>query len=382
MKIDHFVVYTVELPMRLSISHTLAERKVASNILVRAFGDNGMEGWGECCPRPYVTGETIETAAADLSGRLLPAMIGESFLDLPEAAEKMASSLPNVKRNQQAAFCAAELAVLDLAGKTFGLSTGEIIGPIERRRVRYSAVIAAKDCTEVRKRAALIRMFGFRDVKIKVQRSLDQNLRILETARKVLGGTVSLRIDANGAWSTDEAFRQIDQLSPFGLAAVEQPVGADNIEGMQQITGAKMLPVVADESLCSLQDAEMLIQRRAADVFNLRVSKCGGLINTLRIYRKAVRAGLSCQVGAQVGETAILSAAGRHLATRCPSIIWREGSYGVMLLRHDIAYPGMTIGIGGRARALESPGLGIEPDLSRIAEYVRQTTEVHSCVPV
>jgi len=378
MKIVRFVVYTVEIPMRFSVSHALADRKTASNLLVQAVGENGLAGWGESCPRPYVTGETIDAAKRDLAGSILPLMVGARFSDLEEAAEALTSMLPDLQRGRQAAFCAAELAVLDLAGKTFGLSAGEVVGPIARRRVRYSAVIAASDCAKVAKYAALIRLFGFRDVKVKVWRSLERNLELLETARRVLGDAVDVRIDANGAWSADEAIRQLERLSQFNLAAVEQPVGADDLEGMKAVTAARLLPVVADESLCSMHDAETLIEQQAADVFNLRVSKCAGLINTMRIYRKASRAGLACQLGAQVGETAILSAAGRHIATRCPSIRWCEGSYGRLLLKHNIARPGMTLGRGGWARAVDRPGLGVEPDVRRITRYATGAIEVCS----
>lgn len=344
---------------------------------MQAVGEDGRAGWGESCPRSYVTGETIETAKTALLCSILPPMINTVSSNMHETVEFLTSELAGLERSRQAAFCAAELAVLDLAGKTFGLSAGTVAGPIARRRVRYGAVIAASSCAQVRKYAALIRLFRFREVKVKVHKSLEQNVKLLETARRFLGRTVVIRIDANGAWSADEAVRQLKQLSRYRLAAVEQPVSAEDIQGMQQVTAAGLLPVVADESLCSVHDAETLIERRAANIFNLRVSKCGGLINTMRIYRKAALAGLGCHVGAQVGETALLSAAGRHLATRCPSILWCEGSYGLLLLKHDIARPGITVGVGGRARAVDRPGIGVAPDMRRIARSVTDVTEVY-----
>ncbi|HPD47363.1 MAG TPA: enolase C-terminal domain-like protein [Anaerohalosphaeraceae bacterium] len=376
--IAYFAIFTIEIPLRFSVSHTLAQRRTARNILVQAVSEEGLSGWGECCPRPYVTGETLETARTDLEKVILPPMIGVRFADLREAAEALASMLPDLPRNRQAAFCAAELAVLDLVGKAFDISAGEVIGPIVHRTVRYSGIIAASDSAHVHRHAALIRLFGLHDVKVKVQRSRDQNVKILNTARRVLGNHVNLRIDANGAWSADEAIRQIERLSHFDLTAVEQPVAADDFEGMKYVTKAGLLPVVADESLCSVQDAEALIDQHAADILNLRVSKCGGLINTMRIYRKASRARRPCQLGAQVGETAILSAAGRHIATRCPALRWYEGSYGRLLLKHDIAHPDITLALGGRGRPIDRPGLGVEPDMRRITRYAVNVTQVFS----
>lgn len=376
MKIDRFTVYTVEIPMRLTVSHMLAERNVAGNVFVCAVGENGLTGWGESCPRPYVTGETVDTVKRNLSNDILPPMIGSSFSSFGELAEKLASMAKGLERNRQAMFCAAELAVLDLAGKTFGTSAGTLIGPTARRKVRYSGVIAASDPEKVRKHARLMRLFGFREIKVKVRQSLEANLQLLEIVRTILGPKVRLRIDANCAWCGDEAIRQLEAMSKFKLAGVEQPVGGDDYEGMTQVTAAKLVPVVADESLCSLSDAEKLIEQKGCDIFNIRLSKCGGLINSLAIYRKAVDAGLTCQLGAQVGETAVLSAAGRHIATRCRSIKWCEGSYGRLLLKQDIARPGMTIGFGGWAGALNRPGLGVEPIRKRIDQYKVEWIEI------
>jgi muconate cycloisomerase len=214
-----------------------------------------------------------------------------------------------------------------------------------------------------------MRLYGFKQVKVKVGKSLQENLQLLQIARTVLGDSVSLRIDANCAWSADETIEQLKAMHDFKLASVEQPTAADDYDGMSKVTAAKLLPVVADESLCSQDDAKRLIEQRGCDIFNIRISKCGGLINSLDLYRKALDAGLTCQLGAQVGETAILSAAGRHIATRCESLKWLEGSYGTLLLKHDIAKPGMTIGFGGWARSLERPGLGVEPIQKRIREH-------------
>jgi muconate cycloisomerase len=323
-----------------------------------------------------VTGETIETVIKDLSNEILPMVIGCTFFSFKELTENLRWMLKSLDCNHHSAFCAMELAVLDLAGKTFGISAGTIIGPVVQRKVRYSGVIATSDPAKMRKHARLMRLYGFKKIKIKVVKSLETNLQLLEIARRILGDGVSLRIDANCAWSAEESIRQLKTMSKFKLAGVEQPTAADNYEGMSQVTAAKLLPVIADESLCSQSDAEKLIEQKCCDIFNIRVSKCGGLINSLELYQRAVNAGLSCQLGAQVGETAILSAAGRHIATRCRSVKWLEGSYGSLLLKHDIAKPSMTIGFGGWARSLDRPGVGVEPIQKRIDEYMIDSTAI------
>jgi muconate cycloisomerase len=209
--------------------------------------------------------------------------------------------------------------------------------------------------------ARFMREFEVEAVKVKVGTSLEANRELLGIARRILGEGVSLRIDANCAWSSDEAIRQLEALAEFDLHGVEQPLPAKDLAGMAEVTAAGLVPVVADESLCSLADAEALIRARGCDVFNIRIAKCGGIINAGRIHRRAQAAGLRCQLGAQVGETGILSAAGRHYATRCAPIVWLEGSYGELLLERDLTEPSVTVGKGGRAAALHTPGLGVAP---------------------
>ena len=376
MKFTRFDIITVDIPMRQSVRHALAERNVARNILVAVHDESGTIGWGECCPRPYVTGETIDSVKQDLADTILPQLLGRELASFEQAETLLLPLLDTLARNQQAAFCAAELAVLDLAGKHFGISAGMVLGPVQTPQVRYSGVIATDDIESVQQNAGFMAKFGVGDVKVKVGASLESNLEILTTARAILGDKVTLRIDANCAWTAEETLRQLGAMQAFSLTGVEQPVPGEDIEAMRAVTAAKLVPVVADESLCSLEDARTLIREQACDIFNVRISKCGGLINAGRIDALARAAGLDCQLGAQVGEAGILSAAGRHYATRSQGVRWCEGSYGQLLLEEDITEPDVTLGPGGLAPALETDGIGVTPLAERLQRYEHERLTV------
>lgn len=116
---------------------------------------------------------------------------------------------------------------------------------------------------------------------------------------------------------------------------------------------------MADESLVTVADSRRLIAAGACRWFNLRVAKCGGVTNVLRIARLATAAGIRLQIGCQVGETAILSAMGRHLAAHLGQVEFVEGSYGSLLLAEDIAEPEVRFGAGGRAPLIRGPGIGV-----------------------
>jgi muconate cycloisomerase len=126
---------------------------------------------------------------------------------------------------------------------------------------------------------------------------------------------------------------------------------------------------MVDESLVTVTDADALIAAQAADFFNIRVSKCGGLGPSLTIAARAAAAGLGVQIGSQVGETAILAAAGRHLAAALPDVAFVEGSFGTMLLVEDVATDSVRFGHRGEAPLLTGPGLGIRVVEERLRRY-------------
>jgi muconate cycloisomerase len=368
VRVERFEVFVIEVPLRMSVEHAMARRDVARNVLVALHGE-GRTGWGECCPRPYVTGETVEGAVAVLTERILPRLAALDIASFSEAVEALSGELDALPRDEHAAFCAAELALLDLCGHVFHESAGSVLGPVVKPTAHYSGILATTDLRRAGKRCCYMRLFGVRAVKVKVDADLDRNLALLRIVRRRLGKRCSLRLDVNGDWSADEAVRQLEAMRPFSVDAVEQPCPPDDIDAMAHVTAAGVTPVVADESLCSRADAETLIERRACDIFNIRIAKNGGLINSGRLEELARAHGLKCQLGALVGETGILSAAGRHFATRRSGQLWCEGSYGSLLLKETIMAPDLTLRRGARGPALEGDGLGVAPLPDRLERY-------------
>ena len=136
------------------------------------------------------------------------------------------------------------------------------------------------------------------------------------------------------------------------------------------------IAVIADESLITMRDAENLVRDQACDVFNVRVSKCGGLLRSLAIAEFGLSAGLGIQVGAQVGETSLLSAVGRHLALHLADVESAEGSFGTHLLSEDITAEPVMFGDAGRGGLVLGPGLGVPVDdhiLERLATDIIRT---------
>ena len=266
---------------------------------------------------------------------------------------------PNASR------AALELAMLDCMLRRAGRSMATVLAP-RRASVTYSGVITAGPIERAVRHARQMRAVGLRHLKLKV--GFDDDVARVRAVREAIGPDASLRLDANGAWSYERAVEVLDAVAPLGVAAVEQPLPRAMAADYPRLRRSVSVPLMADESLVTVADAEALVNAGAVDFFNVRVSKCGGLARSLAIAARAAHADLGVQVGSQVGETAILAAAGRHLAAALPEVAFAEGSFGTLLLTEDVSVESVRFGHRGEARVLEGPGLGIRVIETRLRE--------------
>jgi len=341
------------------IKHNLATHKGSDNIVLRVTTEAGITGYGEGVPRVFVTGEVLVDSLSVLRQVLAPAVLARDFAS-PQALAAALGDLfqPPAVRRCPAAFCALETALLDAAGRTWNMPMVDLIAPKLRTSLTYSAVIPMVPHAQMTQLLQLIKMNHMRFVKLKV--GTDSDLETLRLTREHLGSEVDIRVDANSAWTPDEAIAHLRDMEPYHISAVEQPVAKADFAGLKQVSEAVPIPVIADESLCTEADARALIDLKACRIFNIRLSKCGGLAAATRIRQMAEAAGILCQLGCQVGETSILSAAGRHFALTVPHLVYAEGSFSPFLLIRDVVAEAVVFEGAGFAPELPGPGLGIE----------------------
>ena len=374
MRIAALHVYHVLIPLRRRIRHASHTRTETENLVVRCVLEDGGEGFGEGVPRDYVTGETIGSALALLQRSDLISQ-REDCRDFAQAvtfAERLRlAAVPGDQRGIEgnAARCAVELAVLDAYGRHFGqplsevarMRAPELFQP--QPRVRYSGAITTARGAKTVLAALSLRIYQFRQIKVKVGMEGYNDRRRLGVIRRCLSGRkIDIRLDANEAWTPSEVVERIRDLEPFGISAVEQPLPHADASCLRDVRRQVQTPIMLDESLCGQFDAERAVEGEMCDLFNLRLSKCGGFIPSLRLAQFAKQHSLGCQLGCQVGETAILSAAGRHFAASVAGLRYLEGSYDRHLVHEPLSTTDLTFGWGGWARALPGPGLGIVLD--------------------
>jgi L-alanine-DL-glutamate epimerase-like enolase superfamily enzyme len=370
MRLKKIHLYLLQIELCMPIKHYLAERSHSENLVVKVVTDSGVVGFGEGIARQYVTGETTATSLTFLRDHLIPKINGFHWNDPEDLLEKLRELISEPNRARApAACCALELAILDAAGKTWGQSVAQFLGGEEFQLV-YSAVIPMMNQPSFHRLLHVIREMHMSFVKIKVGN--DQDLAVLSLVREILGHEVDLRVDANGAWSAEEAEQRIDAMMAYGITAVEQPVSKEDLIGLKRVADQVGIPVIADESLCFERDAKDLASLHACQVFNLRLSKCGGILAAARMHQIGQEQGIAAQLGCQVGETGILSAAGRQFALS-RKLLYLEGSYSNYILKEDIVNDPVEFGPGGVARPLAGYGLGISIN----EEVVQRLAVIH-----
>ena len=374
-------LFAVDLPFKTAFRHAAAARTTSESLFLRMTLDDGVEGWGEALPRAYVSGESRQDAFALLRDQVLPALVGRTFQSLPEVFSflgkcdgKAPSEWVPPDVPQTSAWCCVDLALLD----AFGRESGHLVSPGGRpsegalERYRYSGVVSAGRGWPYVKSLLKMRAFGFPQVKLKLGE--DGALQAARTARRLLGRRVDQRVDANMAWDVEQALEVIQQLRAVGIRSFEQPVASTDLAGLARLVAEAPAGIMVDEGLTDRDSLQRFIAHRACTAANVRISKCGGLIGAYARCREALDAGLVLQVGCQVGESSLLSAAHltllSALAPLTPGVRFAEGCFGRHLLREDPAAPLIQFGYGGRPpRRPPGAGLGIRVDQAMLQRW-------------
>jgi muconate cycloisomerase len=372
MQIRQLTAHIVRLPFKRAFRHASATRLDSENVLVRCELAGGTVGWGEGVPRSYVTGETPAGCLAQLARTPLAEQLAGDCNAWPDVIRLCDGFRPAVDRDDprgcygNALRCAVELSILDAFGRLFGEPVGVVSRHVpeaksilaEQSAFHYSAIIDSGNRGLFRK-ALLQRLYGFRQCKVKVGAAGDDDAARLRTIRRGLGPRVDLRLDANEAWRANELCDKVAPLTAFRISCLEQPVPHAEVAALAELRRKIAVPIMLDESLTGLADAEAAIAGQTCDLFNIRLSKCGGFLASLRLAAFAHAAGVGYQLGCHPGESGVLSAAGRHWASTVANVRYLEGSYDRHLFNQLLTNEDPTFGYAGRAAAITRPGLGV-----------------------
>jgi L-alanine-DL-glutamate epimerase-like enolase superfamily enzyme len=361
MKINKVNIYKVSLPFTGDFSISRKKGPSANNIVVEVVADKGeIKGYGEGAPIRFVTGETQESAAKSASRFAQK----DSFpwkLDNVSQIWDFIDSLPKGKEDN-AAICAIETALLDALGKSQNKAiTDYFFKDFSTSTVYYGAAIPLGNKSRIMELCELIKKLKINQLRIKMDKNFEQNREAVETVKLLFGDDYDLRIDPNGVWDRDLAFKHIPLIKKHKVKIVEEPIRYldPGFEEFVELLKSYGVILMACETVCTLEDLEKIIKDGYYSMTNIKLCRSGGFRRSLRMIKLIRSSGLSFQIGCTLGESGILSAAGRALGLLCRDAKYYDGSYDRFMLKENITTEHVSFGMGGEAGPLDGPGLGV-----------------------
>jgi L-alanine-DL-glutamate epimerase-like enolase superfamily enzyme len=313
-------------------------------IRVRLIDRDGVEGWGEAAPNRFY-GETTESALAALA-KLAP--VAERVLTRdPFALEDLETEMNAALRLNGSVKSAISAAAHDLVGKRLGVPLYKLWG-LDAAKAPLSSFTIGIPATDKELVERVDEAAPYPVLKVKLG-SGDRDADIIRAVRQA-APTKVIRVDANAAWTAKHALRMIELLLDFDVEFVEQPLPAHDLEGIRFVRERSPLPIFADESCVVAADIPKLVG--VVDGINIKLSKCGGLREALRMIATARAHGMLVMTGCMI-ESSLGITAAAHFA---PLLDYADFD-GAALLADD-PYEGATID-GGRIRIPNAPGLGV-----------------------
>ena len=369
MKITRIETIPIRVPLKPEIairSGRGGAHTVSPFLLVIIHTAEAVIGVGEASCTPRWSGEDQVTGAHLIRAYLEPLLIGQD----PTQVEQLTSKFRLAFAGNYFTKSAVEMALWDIAGKAAGKPVYELLGGKVREQVTTKWSVSGVEPAGAAEIARWAIDQGFKAMKVKVGIDPESDVARVKAVREAIGPNIKLGVDANGGWSGDTAIQTIARLRESNIYFAEQPVPPDDVALLAEVRKKVHIPVVADESICTLQDAMTLSLLEAADVFSIYVGKAGGIGPAKKIADFAEKKGIKCTIGSNL-ELGVGSAAMVHLGLASRGIVPEEypcDIIGPFYYADDVVAEPLPI-IPGSARSNGKPGLGIELDPDKVEKY-------------
>lgn len=310
MKITGVRLGRISVPLRVPFKTALRSVDSVNDIIVEIHTDSGAVGFGEAPPTGVITGDTTDAIIGAFNDHITKTLVGRDVDDF----EDVMTALNGCIVHNTSAKAAADMALWDLYGQLYSIPVYKLLGGA-RKSIETDITVSVNEPDEMARDAINAVERGYTVIKVKVGKDPARDVERLGAIRSVVPTSVKLRIDANQGWTPKQAVRILNGMQEKGLDIefVEQPVKGYDFEGMKYVTERSYVPVLADESVFSPRDALTIMQMRAADMVNIKLMKCGGIYNALKIASAAEVYGVECMIGCMLEAKVSVNAA-VHLA--------------------------------------------------------------------
>lgn len=354
MKIERIEVVPFGIPIR-KFTDAYTGFSVSNAVLVKMYTDDGYIGYGEACAwEPEFYGETLESVSTTIEKYIAPKIIGED----PRNINKVLSI---VDANVAKITCAKEgidLALYDLVGKILNVPVYVLLGGKFRDMIPVASEIGIDTPENMVKNAFEVLNLGIKVIKIKGSNNHILDVERIKAVRKAVGNDIELRLDPNAAWDVNSTIKTMKLLEECNLQLLEQPIPAWDLKGMAHIRNNIGIPLMADESIWTPQDAIRIAEYGAADLLNIKIAKSCGLHLGKKIEYVAESLGLPCIVGTEI-EPGFSLIAKLHFAASMKIHPLASEFTELPLLKKNILKHNIEI-IDGCIKVPDKPGFGVE----------------------
>ena len=299
MKITDIKIHALQVPLAKPLHISLGIITDAVSALVVMETDEGITGYGEGSPGVLITGENLPGTMESIR-MFREKLIGMNPLDL----EAVSVTMNRASYLAGAAKCAIDTACHDIAGKKCGQPLYRLLGG-QSDRISTDMTVGIDEPAVMAEKALRYVQDGFDTIKTKVGTDTALDVARVRAIREAVGSDVKIRLDANQGWHAKEAVEIIRRLNEYDIELVEQPVRRFDFEGLVYVTANSPVPIMADESCWDAKDALQLVSRRAVDLINIKLMKCGGIREAQKICAIAESAGVEIMLGCMAEESGI-----------------------------------------------------------------------------
>lgn len=354
MKITEIRLGKISVPLRVPFKTALRSVDSVEDVIVEIHTDTDAVGYGEAPPTGVITGDTTASIIGAIKNYITVQLIGQ---DIDEFEDIMQLVQKCIVKNTSAK-AAVDMALWDLYGQLYKIPVYKLMGGA-RKKIITDLTISVNEPEEMARDARNAILRGYDCLKVKVGANPGLDVARLSAVRQAVGNDVSIRIDANQAWEPKTAVHILNQMQEKGLELefVEQPVKAHDFAGLKYVTDHSYVSVLADESVFSPQDALTIMQMGAANLINIKLMKCGGLYNALKIISAAEVYGVECMIGCMLEAKISVNAAVELACAK--KIITKIDLDGPVLCSEDPILGGAVFN-EKEITVSDEPGLGIK----------------------
>jgi len=365
MKIKEIAIYQSPIKLKEPFVISLGRHDYAENIIVVITTDDGLTGFGECCPFKTINGESMESAF--VVGKYLgQPLIGKNPLDI----ELCTAIMDAVIFSNSSIKSAFDIALYDIAAQNANLPLYAFLKGKNNKKLITDYTISIGAAEKMAADAAKIIANGFQIIKVKLGGTKIEDLERIQKIRTAVGMEIPIRIDANQGWKAEEAVDILKVLSPYNIQHCEEPIPRWDFMQLPRIKNESPISIMADESCCDHHDAKRLIDLSACDQINVKLGKSSGIYKAVKIIRLAEAANINMQVGGFL-ESRLAFTASAHLALSSENIVHCDFDSPLML-REDPVIGGIQYSLKGEIIVPDQIGLGASFD----SAYLQGLTKV------